>query len=54
MKAQILSTDIVAADAADAKLYGLPPEQVPHIRYAAEQKVGEMNLEKLRIQRIAM
>lgn len=54
MKAQILSTDIVAADAAAAKLYGLPPEQVPHIRYAAEQKVGEMNLEKLRIQRIAM
>lgn len=54
MKAQILSGDIVAADAAATKLFGLEPENVQYIRFAAEQKVGRMNLEHLKIQRIAM
>ncbi|MCX7983641.1 MAG: DUF362 domain-containing protein [Bacteroidetes bacterium] len=54
MKAQIISKDIVAADAAAVKLFGLEPESVHYIRYAAEMNVGTMNLEKLNIKRIAV
>ena len=52
MKSQILSTDIVAADAAAAKLYGVEPEDIPYIKAADEMKIGTMNLGKLKIQRI--
>jgi len=51
-KAQILSTDIVAADAAAAKIYGREPETIPHIRIANEMGFGAMDLSKLNINRI--
>ncbi len=54
MKAQILSPDIVAADAAASKLFGIQPDSVQYIRYADELKVGTMNLESLRIQRVSV
>ncbi len=54
MKAQLISTDIVAADAAAAKLFGTKPEEVRHIRIAAEMKVGRMDLDKLNIKRITV
>jgi uncharacterized protein (DUF362 family) len=54
MKALLLSTDIVAADAAAAKLFGVNPEDVRHIALAAAAGVGKMNLDKLSIKRIAM
>jgi uncharacterized protein (DUF362 family) len=54
MKAQLVSTDIVAVDAASAKLYGLSPDDVKHIKMAAERKVGRMDLENLNIKRIAV
>jgi uncharacterized protein (DUF362 family) len=54
MKAQILSTDIVAADSAAAKLFGVKPEDVDHIKFASEMKVGRMDLDKLNIKRITM
>jgi uncharacterized protein (DUF362 family) len=54
MKSQIISTDIVAADAAAAKLFGADPEKIDHIRIANEMKLGTMNLDKLSIFRKIM
>ena len=54
MKALIVSTDIVAADAAGAKLFGIEPADVAHIRYAGETNVGQIDLGKLNIKRIAI
>ncbi|MBI4811554.1 MAG: DUF362 domain-containing protein [Ignavibacteriales bacterium] len=54
MKAQLISTDMVAIDAAAAKLFGIKPEDVRHIQIAADLKVGRMDLEKLNIKRITV
>jgi uncharacterized protein (DUF362 family) len=54
MKTLLISTDIVAADAAAAKLFGTKPEEVRHIRIAAEMKVGRIDLDKLNIKRITV
>ena len=51
-KSQIISADIVAADAAAAKLFGHSPEEIDYIKYADEMGVGTMNLENLSISRI--
>ena len=51
-KSQIISTDIVAADAAAAKIFGREPETVAHIRIANEMGLGVMDLSKLNINRI--
>lgn len=51
LKSQIVSTDIVAADAAAAKLFGKNPEDIDHIRIADEKKIGTMKLDKLSIYR---
>jgi uncharacterized protein (DUF362 family) len=51
MKSQIISTDIVAADAAAAKLFGVDPAKIDHIRIADEMKIGTMNLDNLSIYR---
>jgi uncharacterized protein (DUF362 family) len=54
MKYQIISTDIVAADAASAKIFGLQPAEVKHISLAEELGSGISNLDKLRINRITL
>jgi len=54
MKAQLLSTDIVAVDTAAAKMFGLDPEGVRHIQLAADKKVGRKDLENLNIKRITV
>lgn len=54
MKSQIISTDIVAADAAAAKLFGMEPEDIPYIKLAAEMNLGKMDLSKLNINRIIL
>lgn len=54
MKSQIISTDMVAADAAAARLFGADPAEVDYIRFADELKVGTMNLGSLNINRIIM
>ena len=54
MKSQIISTDIVAADTAAAKLFGINPETISYINMADELKVGTKNLNKLSIKRIIM
>lgn len=52
MKAQIISTDIVAADAAAAKMFGIDPASIGHIINAHELGLGQMDLDKLRINRL--
>ncbi|MFO7448247.1 MAG: DUF362 domain-containing protein [Ignavibacteriaceae bacterium] len=52
MGSQIISTDIVAADAAAAKLFGVEPETIDHIKIADQMKLGIMDLSKLSINRI--
>ncbi len=54
MKSQIISTDIVAADAAAAKLFGREPDEIDYIKFADELKVGRKDLSKLSINRIIM
>ncbi len=52
LKALIASKDIVATDAAAAKMFGLEPEDVGHIRIAHEMGSGNKNLTELNIKRI--
>ena len=52
MKSLVLSSDIVAADAASAMIFGTKPQEIPHIRIANDMKVGNMNLDQLSIKRI--
>jgi uncharacterized protein (DUF362 family) len=54
MKSQILSTDIVAADAAAAKLFGAEPDTIPYITMAAEMGLGRKDLDALSINRIRL
>lgn len=52
LKALIVSTDIVATDAAAAKMFGLEPKEIDHIKIAHEMGLGNMNLNELNITRI--
>jgi len=52
MKSLLVSTDMVAADAAAAKLFGAEPDQISYIQIAHDMKVGRMDLENLNIDRI--
>lgn len=54
MKSLLLSTDIVAADTAAARLFGMNPENIPYIKYAEEMKLGSMDLSSLKINRIKL
>ncbi len=51
-KSQIISTDIVAADAAAAKIFGKDPAAIEHIKLAAEMGLGQIDTSKLNINRI--
>ncbi len=44
MKNLVLATDIVACDAAAARIYGKDPQRVKYIRLAHEMGIGSMNL----------
>ncbi|MCL2009761.1 MAG: DUF362 domain-containing protein [Synergistaceae bacterium] len=52
MNAQIISPDIVAADAAAARMLEREPSDVGHIRLAAEAGFGKIDLAQLNIERI--
>jgi uncharacterized protein (DUF362 family) len=52
MKSLIVSRDIVAADAAAAKMFGVEPETINYIKIANDMKIGKMDLDKLNINRI--
>jgi len=51
LKALIASADIVAADAAATKMFGMQPSEIGHIQIAHDMKLGNMNLEELTISR---
>ena len=53
-KTQIISPDIVAADAAAAKVFGSEPEDISYILKGAELGVGTYKLDELNINRIKM
>lgn len=52
MQYLIVSNDMVAADAAAAKIFGMDPEEIKYIQIANEMGVGQMDLSKLNIGRI--
>jgi uncharacterized protein (DUF362 family) len=54
MKAQLISTDIVAIDAAGTKLWGMNPDDIRHICIAADAGLGRKDLDKLHIKRITV
>jgi uncharacterized protein (DUF362 family) len=54
MKSQIVSTDVVAADAAAARLFGTEPGDIRHIRLAAQMNLGQIDLSALSINRIKL
>ena len=48
-KSLVLSTDIVACDAAAAKIYGVEPQKIKYIKMAHDMGIGNMNLKKVKI-----
>lgn len=54
MKSLIISADMVAADAASARLFGSDPADIGHIKIADEMGIGTMDLSKLNIHRIVV
>jgi uncharacterized protein (DUF362 family) len=54
MKAQLLSTDPVAADAAAARLFGMAPQAIGYIERAAKAGLGRMDLDALDVRRITL
>jgi uncharacterized protein (DUF362 family) len=54
IKSQIISTDIVAADAAAAKLFGKEIEEIDYINIAHDMNIGTKDLSKLNINRIIL
>ncbi len=54
MKYQILSKDIVAADTAAAKIFGMDLNKVSHITMAEKLGMGTSNLDALNIKRISL
>jgi uncharacterized protein (DUF362 family) len=53
-KTLLISQDIVAIDAAGAKILGVDPEKIGHIKLGHEKKIGNMNLEGRNIKRITL
>ncbi len=54
LKSLIISSDIVAADAAATRFFGDEPERINYIRIAHELGIGNMNLGELNIKRITV
>jgi len=54
MKSLIISPDMVAADAASAKMFGKSPDDVPYIGIADSMGIGTMELDKLNVHRIIL
>lgn len=52
MKSQIISTDFVAADAVAAKIFGIEPTNIRHIKLAYEKGIGNINLNEINIKKI--
>lgn len=52
MKSLLVSSDIVAIDAASALLFGAQPDDIGHIKIASEMRIGQSNLSALNIKRL--
>lgn len=50
----LISKDIVAVDAAAAKVFGFEPEEIPYIKIADEMGIGTMDLTKLNINKLKL
>lgn len=48
-----MSSDQVAIDAIGARLFGLSPEEMEHLKIASQRGLGRMDLRKLRIKEVA-
>lgn len=53
-KYQLLSTDIVGIDAVAAKILGIEPEKISHLRCAAAMGLGQIDVDKLPITKISV
>jgi uncharacterized protein (DUF362 family) len=54
MRTLMASTDIVAIDAAGARMLGLQPADVRYVKLAADMKLGTMNLDSVDIRRFKL
>lgn len=54
LKAQLISTDIVAVDAAAIKLFGVDPSSIAYMGKAVELGLGTMDLDSLNIHRLTV
>jgi uncharacterized protein (DUF362 family) len=54
MKSQLISADMVAIDAAGAKLLGFDPQKIEYIATAERQHVGSAALDQMNIKRISI
>jgi uncharacterized protein (DUF362 family) len=54
MKSMIISPDMVAVDAAAAKLFGMDPDEVPYIGIADSMGIGTMDTDELNVHRIIL
>ena len=54
MKYQLISKDIVAIDAAAAKIFGMEPKEVSHIKIASDMEIGNIDLDKMNIKRLTI
>lgn len=50
----LLSTDIIAIDAAAAKIFGVNPREIRHIYYGHQEGIGNMELDQLNIKKITL
>lgn len=53
-KMLLVSTDIVAVDSAAVRILGNTPDNAEHIALGARKGIGNMNLDELNIQRVAL
>ena len=53
-KMQLLSTDMVLADAAGAKILGKTLDEVPYLKMAADLGLGSMDLAHAAIKRVSL
>ena len=51
---QLISTDMVLADTAAAKILGLDPNEIKYLEIARDLKLGSMNLKKANIKKISV
>ena len=54
MKAQIVSTDLLASDTAATMLFGADPSDIRYLNIASEMNLGKMNLNDIAIKRIVI